>query len=55
MPRKKEIKYRACGVCGAENVPFGVDWLCWKGGRPVCVGCQVKEVVENESVDKKTQ
>lgn len=32
---------RQCGVCGVANIPFGVDWPWWEGGRPVhpqCIG-----------------
>ncbi len=33
------MKMRTCGICGVENIPRGVDWPCWLGGRPVHIGC----------------
>ena len=36
-------KYRKCGDCKKENIPFGVDWPWWKDGSPLCLDCAVKQ------------
>ncbi len=30
---------RRCGICGAEDIPRGVDWPHWLSGRPVHYSC----------------
>ena len=52
---KMEIKeYRKCGECHKENIPFGIDWLWWKDGSPLCLGCAVKlrssDLTENPAI-----
>lgn len=31
---------RTCGICGAANIPRGVNWPWWTDGKPVHLLCQ---------------
>lgn len=43
--------WRACGLCGAKDIPFGVDWPWWTDGQPVHEDCQKYIILEGKLME----